>query len=184
MRLRRAGRTLRGPLNADVSWHLVMQSLPIGTLSVYLLTTLVISPDAICQENRTSRLRLRILCPHFSIADLHVLFGAENVLADDIPVGEGAVELGTVIFPEFPRERVEILWKDAELRRSPRTVGIVGDESDWVTNHGVTLGVDLKTLEYINGAPFMLAGFGVGLRWHRHRLVQGSLKKTLPTIAK
>ena len=89
-----------------------------------------------------------------------LLFGAENVVADDIPVGEGAVDLGTVIFPEFPRERVEILWKDAELRRSPRTVGIVGDESDWVTNHGVTLGVDLKTLEYINGAPFMLAGFG------------------------
>ena len=98
--------------------------------------------------------------PDASSTSLAAQFGSEHVVKADISVGEGSFEAGSVIYANSAEDRVEILWKDPREQRTPRTVGILGEESHWSTVHGVTLGVDLKTLERINGQPFTLLGFG------------------------
>jgi hypothetical protein len=86
-------------------------------------------------------------------------FGAEHLTTADIYIGEGSYEAGSVLFADDAKNRVEILWKNAQKQESPRIVGIRGKESHWRTIHGLSLGSDLRTLERINGVPFLLAGF-------------------------
>jgi hypothetical protein len=87
-------------------------------------------------------------------------YGAANVRDQDVEVGEGETEPGTVLFPRDPKRSIGILWKDPETKRSPRFLTIRGNTSRWRTVHQITLGASLKQLEQINGRPFSLSGFG------------------------
>ena len=100
-------------------------------------------------------------------ADLRAMYGEPNVRDDKIDLGEGAFESGTVLFPEDPMKRIELLWTDAEGKRFPKSVFVGGiangafiDKSVWHTTFGITLGTTLFDLERINRKPFRLAGFG------------------------
>jgi len=109
--------------------------------------------------------------------DLKRMYGAENVKNGEIYLGEGEVESGTVVFPDDPMKRVEVLWSDAE-KRVPKSVYVGGsrnaayaDKSLWHTTYGITLGTTLLELERINRKPFRLAGFdwdysGTVLSWN------------------
>ena len=87
-------------------------------------------------------------------------FGAAAVAKGDIYLGEGFSEVGTILFGQSERDRVEILWKDVFGQREPRSVRIRGQGSNWRTPTGVSLGDDLRRIERLNGRPFRLAGFG------------------------
>lgn len=87
-------------------------------------------------------------------------FGAAAVAKGDIHLGEGFSEVGTILFGESERDRVEILWKDVRGQREPRSVRIRGQKSHWRTPTGVSLGDDLRRIERLNGRPVRLAGFG------------------------
>lgn len=91
--------------------------------------------------------------------DLVASYGAANVRDQDIDVGEGETEPGTAVFPRDPKRSIEILWKDPETKRSPKSLTIRGSTSLWKTVHEITLGTSLKKLEQINGRPFVLCGF-------------------------
>lgn len=93
-----------------------------------------------------------------SEADLRRLHGDENIAAIDVYLGEGVTEPGTALFPGDPDRELEILWRDSESRREPRSVQIKG--TSWGTRNGIRLGTTLETLEKLNGRPFSLAGFG------------------------
>lgn len=96
-----------------------------------------------------------------SAASLASAFGAGNVRKADIDVAEGATEPGTVLFPDDPRRRLEILWHDAEKERRPSLIR-VGEGSDWriATPTGdVRMGLPLAEVEKLNGKPFTLNGF-------------------------
>lgn len=95
-----------------------------------------------------------------SEAELKKIYGRKNVRSSRISLGEGEYEPGTVIFPNNPLKRIEILWKDARRKRSPKLVQLTGEKSVWQTPQGITLGTRLKDLERLNGRPFLLAGFG------------------------
>jgi len=97
--------------------------------------------------------------PNTSVDNLRDRFGAQNVASVDVYVGEGIHESGTVLFADSPHQRLEILWKDERGQRNLRLVRTQGEADAWHTIHGLTLGIDLKTLEKINGVPFSLAGF-------------------------
>src|SRR6476661_1720377 len=48
--------------------------------------------------------------------DLQRMYGLENVKNGEIQIGEGEVESGTVVFPDDPLKRIELLWADPEKR--------------------------------------------------------------------
>lgn len=100
-----------------------------------------------------------------SAATLVAAFGAANVAHEDLDVGEGFTEPGTVIFKDDDKRRIEVLWHDGQTRRRPSSI-IVREPSIWRVavsgNGGATLGIgmDLATVEAANRRPFTLNGFG------------------------
>lgn len=95
-----------------------------------------------------------------SVQDLVQRFGASNEVSVAMPVGEGQTEEGTVVFPNDPERKLEILWNDPRVKRNPRSMKIHGATSRWSTPGGLALGQDLQQVEEHNHGPFMLAGFG------------------------
>jgi hypothetical protein len=92
--------------------------------------------------------------------DLVRAYGASNVVDQDVDVGEGETEPGTVVFPKDAQRSIEILWKDPDKKTEPSSATISGKSSRWHAVHGISLGTSLKDLERLNGRPFKLAGFG------------------------
>jgi len=92
--------------------------------------------------------------------DLVRIYGASNVVEQDVDLGEGETQTGTVLFAKDPQRRIEILWKDPEKKSLPASVQIEGTISRWKAVHNITLGTSLKDLERWNGRPFQLSGFG------------------------
>jgi hypothetical protein len=93
-------------------------------------------------------------------ADLVRIYGRPNVTATDVELGEGETEPGTELFSQDATRKIDILWKDAEAKRGPKSVRISGDKSLWRTVYGISLGTPLNRLEQLNRKPFRLAGFG------------------------
>lgn len=96
----------------------------------------------------------------FTAQDLGQRFGASQVKSVSIPLGEGETGQGTVLFPDDPERKVEILWNDPGAKRNPRSVKIQGSTSRWIAPGGLCLGLDLEQVETLNHGPFRLAGFG------------------------
>ncbi|MFQ6045515.1 MAG: hypothetical protein ACE5PT_04025 [Gemmatimonadales bacterium] len=86
--------------------------------------------------------------------------GSGNLAHEDIALGEGETEPGTVVFPDDSLLRLEILWEHPEVNVAPREIRLGGSASLWRTVHGITLGTSLRELEKLNGGPFTLAGWG------------------------
>jgi hypothetical protein len=99
--------------------------------------------------------------PDLTVAALEKTFGAQHVGTDQrhTPGDSGEVDEVTVLFPSTPENRVEIVWIDETQKRAPAQVWIRGERSRWKTRDGLTLGLDLRSVEALNGRPFLLAGF-------------------------
>ncbi len=100
------------------------------------------------------------ITPTASEADLAAIFGAGNVRPGEVEIGEGVREPGTIIFPDDPERRIEILWHDTAARRRPARLQITGHRTLWHFAQAISLGTSLKQLETLNGNPFYLTGFG------------------------
>ncbi len=88
---------------------------------------------------------------------LRAIYGNERIQPALVDQGEGFVCKGSRIF--FGNgESLELTWLDAETRSGVEAVHVKGRR--WNTTEGVRLGITLKELEAINGAPFKIAGFG------------------------
>ena len=88
---------------------------------------------------------------------LVALYGADNLADTDYPIGEGETVPGTIIFPGTSREAT-VLWMDGAAGQTIDRVVISGAE--WLLPDGIRHGDELAAVEEINGAPFMLYGFG------------------------
>ena len=95
-----------------------------------------------------------------SEVQLIAIYGRENVKRMNIDVGEGEVQPGTVIFPNDVKRKAQILWRDPATRAQPESVMIRDKGTLWKTDRGITIGTTLKTIEELNGRPFVLTGFG------------------------
>lgn len=91
-------------------------------------------------------------------SDLDSLFGAENVKDATLPGPEGTEYKGTVIFPERPEDRIELIWSDEE-KPAIDFVRLAGTKSHWRSKEGLALGLRLKEVEKLNGKPFQVYGF-------------------------
>jgi len=90
--------------------------------------------------------------------DLVRLFGAANVKDGILIFAEGQTEKGTIVFPNHPEKRVEILWAETGLK-TPQTIRISGDVSKWHLANGLALNTPLVNVEKCNQHPFKLYGF-------------------------
>lgn len=93
-------------------------------------------------------------------AELVRYFGKESVMPSNIEIGEGETMPGTIIYPNDPERKIEIIWRNANDRGVPATIIVRGQRSKWRTSQGISLGTSLKQLEVLNGKVFTLAGFG------------------------
>lgn len=100
-----------------------------------------------------------------SAATLVAAFGAANVAHEDLDVGEGFTEPGTVIFKSDGKRRIEVFWHDSETRSRPSRI-IVHEPSAWRvalpgdSTASLGIGTELATVEAANRKPFTLNGFG------------------------
>lgn len=92
-----------------------------------------------------------------SRADLVATFGAEHLRDEEIELGEGETAEGTVIYPDDPSRRVEVVWASPTRRNRVASVRL-SEPSDW-SLEGLTTGMSLREVERINGRPFSLYGF-------------------------
>jgi len=85
-------------------------------------------------------------------------FAPAELRDDAVEVGEGETRPGTVVFPDDPRRRLRVVWKDRAVLQS-RIWLMVDAGSRWRGYRDIGVGTDLRTLEKLNGRPFVLAGF-------------------------
>lgn len=107
--------------------------------------------------------------------DLVQWFGAENVQDTKVAGAEGEDFEATVIYPNQPTKRLEVLWKDAQAMKSPAVIRIIGERSAYKTLDGITLGTTLKDLEKLNGGTFVISGFYWDYGGHVMSWEQGKL---------
>jgi hypothetical protein len=93
-----------------------------------------------------------------SRSDLVRTFGAANVVDQEIEGHGGEAWLGTVVYPDDPERRLEILWGDEKNQRLPGAIWIT-KESEWRGWRDVHIGMPLETVESLNGNPFKLRDF-------------------------
>jgi len=99
---------------------------------------------------------------HTTREDLIRAYGALNVTDQDADVGEGEIQLLTVLFARDPQRRIEVLWKDSGKKTEPAFATIRGKVSRWHAVHGISLRTTLPELERINGRPFRFTLTGNG----------------------
>lgn len=97
---------------------------------------------------------------HTTRKDLVRMYGAANVVDEEADVGEGDMEIVTIVFPKDPKRSIEILWKDPDKKDEPSSLTIRGNKSRWKAMHEISLGTSLKQLERLNGKPFHMSGYG------------------------
>lgn len=112
-----------------------------------------------------------------SEADLRRIYGTKNVRSGEVGLGEGETVPGTILFPNDPRRRLEIAWKNTRAKKNPDFVQFAGEKSLWQIAPGIGLGTSLKTLERINGRGFKMLGFqwdysGTVVSWNGGRLAR------------
>jgi hypothetical protein len=111
-----------------------------------------------------------------SEAKLIAAFGAKNVVFEEVS-GSGGTKLNaTVLFPNDPKRRLEVLWIDEETRTKPASIVIEGG-SGWLGPKGVKIGTPLSDVERLNGKSFKLSGFGTDNGGHVTDWQNGAMTK-------
>lgn len=93
-----------------------------------------------------------------SHAALVAAFNAKNLTFAEVEGGpEGSKLMASVLFPNDPKRRLEVLWRDEESRAETHRV-VINGKSTWSGPKGLRLGLTLAAVEKINGKPFKLQG--------------------------
>lgn len=106
---------------------------------------------------------LDVSCTAFagvSEAALIATYGAENIVEQTLPGAEGESYTASVLFPDNPERRLEIVWADETRRTQPASISVTGENSVWTGPNGLSIGDELARVEEVNGRPFKLWGFG------------------------
>lgn len=93
-------------------------------------------------------------------ADIAAIVGTAYIEEGEVYLGEGQTSPATVVYPGHPNRRIKVIWKKGpRATATPESAWLVGDESEWRTPNGITLGTPLSKLQKLNGKPFKLLGF-------------------------
>jgi hypothetical protein len=87
---------------------------------------------------------------------LAVAFDSKNVAFTEVD-SEGGKMMASVVYPNDPKRRLEVVWQN-EGARADTSVIVIGGQSGWAGPKGLRLGLPLAALEKLNGKPFKLKG--------------------------
>jgi hypothetical protein len=85
-------------------------------------------------------------------------FDSRNITFTEVDGPEGTKLRASVLYPNDPKRRLEILWQN-EGSRSDTHLIVINGQSTWTAPKGLRLGMPLAALEKLNGKPFRLKGF-------------------------
>jgi len=91
---------------------------------------------------------------HLKIA---IKYDSRNVAYGPVDGPDGSKISATILFPNDPKRRLEVLWNNEGSRADTSVIAING-RSQWVAPKGLKLGTPLAALEKSNGKPFKLTG--------------------------
>ncbi|WP_210490624.1 hypothetical protein [Microvirga antarctica] len=84
------------------------------------------------------------------------VFGKTNVVREWMR-DEGIAIPASVIFPNDPLRRVEVVWWNSKARRWPSSIH--SSSANWSAPSGIRVGMSLEQIARINGRSFTLYGF-------------------------
>jgi hypothetical protein len=85
-------------------------------------------------------------------------FDSRNVAFTEVDGPEGSRLMASVLFPNDPKRRLEVLWQN-EASRTETHLIVINGRSTWTAPKGLRLGLPLAALEKLNGKPFRMSGF-------------------------
>jgi hypothetical protein len=85
-------------------------------------------------------------------------FDSSNVAFTEVDGPEGSRLMASVLFPNDPKRRLEVLWQDEAARTDTQLI-VINGQSTWTAPKGLRLGLALAALEKLNRKPFKIAGF-------------------------
>ena len=89
---------------------------------------------------------------------LAVKYDSRNIVFGEVDGPDGAKIKASILFPNDPRRRLEVIWNN-DAARTDLSLVVINGQSQWSAPKGVKLGGQLAALERINGRPFKLSGF-------------------------
>ena len=92
---------------------------------------------------------------HLKVA---IKYDSRNITYGQVDGPEGSKIPASILFPNDPRRRLEVMWAQ-EASRSETSVIAINGKSQWSAPKGMRLGLSLAALEKANGRPFKIAGF-------------------------
>jgi hypothetical protein len=121
------------------------------------------NPNAAKQREPAPDSSLSLTCERFANISndaLEEAYGAENVVEQTLPGVEGDSYVATIVYPNDPTRRIEIVWRDNATKNAPASVIVDTAGSLWVGANNLSIGDGLADVERANGQPFELWGFG------------------------
>jgi hypothetical protein len=100
-----------------------------------------------------------VFAPDSTHLKLAVKYDSRNITFGEVDGPEGSKIPGSILFPNDPKHRLEVLWAN-DAGRSGTSVIAINGKSQWSAPKGMKLGLPLAALEKANGKPFKLSGFG------------------------
>ena len=90
---------------------------------------------------------------------LAVRFDSRNVVFGQVDGPEGSRINASIVYPNDPKRRLEVLWSN-EAGRNDTSIIAINGKSQWTAPKGMKLGLAIAVLEKANGRPFKISGFG------------------------
>jgi hypothetical protein len=90
---------------------------------------------------------------------LAMKFDSRNVAFDDVDGPDGSKIKASVLYPNDPKRRLEVVWNNDVARTDVSVISING-KSQWTAPKALKLGLPIAVLQKLNGKPFKLGGFG------------------------
>ena len=90
---------------------------------------------------------------------LAIKYDSRNITHGQVDGPDGTKIPGSILFPNDPRRRLEVLWIN-DAGRSGVSVIAINGKSQWTAPKGMKLGLPIAALEKANGKPFKISGFG------------------------
>jgi len=90
---------------------------------------------------------------------LALKYDSRNVAFGQVDGSDGSKINASILFPNDPKRRLEVVWTN-EAARSDTSVIAINGKSQWIAPKGLKLGLSIAALEKLNNRPFKLTGFG------------------------
>lgn len=113
--------------------------------------------------------------PNMDLAALRIRYGADAVVDEDVPLGEGQTERGAIIHPTDATRRAYVYFVDGNVNRTISAIYVRDPGSLWAGPMGLRLGMTTVDLDRLNGKPFRFLGFDWDYGGYVSNWTEGSL---------